>query len=76
MRITLDIDDDILDAARELAARKRSSLGEVVSDLIRAALRRDAETTINRNGITVFARRGVAQPVTLDVVNRLRDESP
>ncbi|MGI4879614.1 MAG: CopG family transcriptional regulator [Janthinobacterium lividum] len=76
MRTTLDIDDDMLAAARELAARKRSNMGAVVSELMRTALRREPETTVNRNGITVFARRGLTQPVTLDVVNRLRDELP
>lgn len=76
MRTTLDIDDDMLAAARELATRKRSNMGAVVSELMRAALRREPETVVNRNGITVFARRGLSQPVTLDVVNRLRDELP
>lgn len=37
MRTTLDIDDDILFAAKELARREKKSLGQVISDLARRA---------------------------------------
>jgi hypothetical protein len=40
MRTTLDIDDDILLAAKEHAARDRKSLGAVISALARESLRR------------------------------------
>ena len=40
MRTTLDIDDDILTAAKELAAERKSSAGKVLSDLARQALTR------------------------------------
>jgi hypothetical protein len=40
MRTTLDIDDDILLAAKEHAARQRKSLGAVISALARESLRR------------------------------------
>jgi hypothetical protein len=35
MRITLTIDDDLLSAAKELAARQRKTVGEVISSLAR-----------------------------------------
>lgn len=38
MRTTLDIDDDVLEAARELARKQHVSAGKVVSQLLRAAL--------------------------------------
>jgi hypothetical protein len=38
MRTTLNIDDDVLQAAREIAKRERRSVGAVISDLIRKAL--------------------------------------
>lgn len=38
MRTTLDIDDDLLAAAKELARRQGSTAGEVVSSLLRRAL--------------------------------------
>jgi hypothetical protein len=46
VRTTLDIDDDIVAAARELAAGERRSLGSVISELARRGLtpgRVDAE---------------------------------
>lgn len=38
MRTTVDLDDDVLAAAKALAAAERRSLGKVVSDLIRRGL--------------------------------------
>jgi hypothetical protein len=38
MRTTLDIDDDLLAVAKELARRERRSAGQVVSALMRRAL--------------------------------------
>jgi hypothetical protein len=40
MRTTLDIDDDLMAAAKELARRERSSAGKVVSRLLRQSLTR------------------------------------
>jgi hypothetical protein len=40
MRTTIDIDDDVLQAAKELAAVAHKTTGQVVSDLIRRALAR------------------------------------
>lgn len=39
MRTTLDIDDDVLMAAKERARRERRSAGSVLSDLARRGLR-------------------------------------
>ena len=38
MRTTLQLDDDVLAAARVLARQRRRSLGDVISDLARQAL--------------------------------------
>ena len=38
MRTTLDIDDDVVLAARDLAAEGRRSLGSVISELARRGL--------------------------------------
>jgi hypothetical protein len=38
MRTTLDIDDDVLQAAKERAHREKKTTGEVISDLARSAL--------------------------------------
>lgn len=50
MRTTLDLDDDVLQAAREHAARERRSLGAVISDLARESLRRPAPAAHARPG--------------------------
>ena len=38
MRTTLELDDDVVAAARELAAGERRSLGSVISELARRGL--------------------------------------
>ena len=38
MRTTLDIDDDVLLAAKELAARERKTAGKVLSELARRGI--------------------------------------
>lgn len=74
MRTTVDIDDDILLVAKEIARRQNTSMGKVISDLSRQALTRQAEVTM-RNGIPLFPRRPGSAPVTLELVNQLRDEA-
>lgn len=75
MRTTLAIDDDVLVAAKAMARQQHKSLGEVVSDLARRALRRpQASTPTVRNGIPLLPIPDEAAMVTLETVNRLRDE--
>lgn len=76
MRTTLDIDDDVLAAGRELARSRQTTIGAVVSELARTGLRRTMPTAVNRNGIRTLPRRGLAMPITMELVNRLRDELP
>jgi hypothetical protein len=79
MRTTLDIDDDLLAAAKEMARRERSTAGEVVSRLLRRSLTGGsvAASPIKRPRASVAgfqpftARPGVV--VTNDQVNALRD---
>ena len=74
MRTTLAIDDDVLAAARHLAERDRKSIGEVISALARQGLARDLRTArAERNGIPLLPSRRDIAPVTLEMVNRLRD---
>ncbi len=76
MRTTLAIDDDVLMAAKSLAARQQVSVGEVISALARQALRREPAAGKTRNGIPLLAARADAAPVTMALVNQLRDELP
>ncbi len=75
MRTTLAIDDDVLTAAKAMARQQDRSLGEVISDLARRSLHRPPSGT-ERNGIPLSSPRPDAPPVTLDIVNALRDELP
>jgi hypothetical protein len=78
MRTTLAIDDDILAAAKHLAERERKTLGEVISALARQGLTRASRgSRTDRNGVPLLpGRRGPATPVTMELVNQLRDELP
>ena len=76
MRTTLAIDDDVLAAARGLAERQNKSVGEVISALARQALRPAQAQSRERNGVPLLAARDGAPAVTLEIVNRLRDELP
>jgi hypothetical protein len=81
MRTTLDIDDDLLAAAKELARRQGGSTGQVVSRLLRhsltgmdaAAARTTARKALRRvAGFEPFAAKpGVV--TTNEQVNALRD---
>ena len=57
MRTTLTIDDDVLTAAREMAASEGKSVGEVISGLARSALRPRTARRNSRNGVTLLAVR-------------------
>jgi hypothetical protein len=76
MRTTLAIDDDILAAAKELAGSERKSVGEVISALARKGLEPSRSRFRTRNGVPLLPRRPDGKPVTLEMVNRLRDELP
>jgi hypothetical protein len=76
MRTTLAIDDDVLAAARAMAERQRRSLGEIISSLARAALHPENPPARLRNGVPLLPTKPGASAVTLDLVNRLRDELP
>ena len=80
MRTTLDIDDDLLAAAKELARRERSTAGRVVSRLLRRSLTGAGDVPaakhprrINVAGFQPFpARSGVV--ATNEQVDALRDD--
>lgn len=75
VRTTLAIDDDVLVAAKAIAQQQHKSVGEVVSDLARRALRRPQASTA-RNGVPLLPVRDDRAVVTLEIVNALRDELP
>jgi hypothetical protein len=78
MRTTLDIAEDVLQAAKERARRENKTAGEVISELARAALTAPqpsplkAKEPLARYGIRPFPKRGGI--VTNELVNRLRED--
>ena len=77
MRTTLDIDEDVLQAAREHAARERKSLGAVISGLARESLRRPASPAPRRGTARRGGRYAVLpqrdEVITVEHVRGLRD---
>ncbi len=73
MRTTLDLDEDVLQAAKEIAVARGTTAGKVLSDLARKALT-PAQRSRVRNGVPVLPRRppGSRRP-TMQQVNDLRD---
>jgi hypothetical protein len=73
VRTTLDLDDDILMAAKQLARQKGKTTGQMVSQLVRQALTPKNPPKV-RNGVELLEKVPGAPIPTLDFVNRLRDE--
>lgn len=85
MRTTLDIDEDVLMAAKELARRQHKTAGQVISQLARRAMTRTSDPGVRESGdvqtadstralygFRPFPSRG--KVVTNQTVDRLRDE--
>lgn len=74
MRTTVDLDEDVLLAAKELALTQASTLGAVLSRLARKGLESPARSRKTRNGVPLLARRPSSAPrPTMKLVNELRD---
>ncbi len=87
MRTTLDISDDVLLAAREIARRDRKTLGQIVSEMMRRGLARGSATELAEGAASVVSpvdaqlralglrtlppRGGV---VTNELIDRLREQ--
>jgi hypothetical protein len=74
MRTTLDIDDDVLAAAKELAVGQKTTAGKVISDLARKALIGPAvqEEPKYRNGFRLMPRTGTV--ITPEMVEQLLED--
>ena len=80
MRTTLNIDDDVLIAVKEVAARESKPAGRVVSELLRRSLARGGRGTSDIGaetepefGFRPFPKRGGV--VTNELIDRLREET-
>jgi hypothetical protein len=75
MRTTVDLEDDVLLAAKEIAKQRGNTLGRGLSDLARQALTRRTSVS-TKHGLPLFPIQPNAGVVTPELVNRLRDETP
>lgn len=75
MRTTLDLDDDILEAVKRVAAVTGTSAGAAASELIRRGLA-ERRPLQERNGIALFPAPAPGVTVTAELVERLFDELP
>jgi len=77
MRTTLDIDNEILEAVKEIARRTGSTAGSVLSDLARRALTQTAVRLGVREPRATYGFRPIPARGTVTsnaTVDRLRDE--
>lgn len=77
MRTTLDIADDVLQAAKERARYEKKTVGQMISELARRALTSPPETGKVREpkavyGVRPFAPRG--HLVTNELIDKLRED--
>jgi hypothetical protein len=75
VRTTLDIDEDVLLASKEMARRRGVATGRVLSELARRALA-GVPRSPTRDGVPLFPVAPGAGIVTPELVARLRDEGP
>jgi hypothetical protein len=71
MRTTVDLDEDILRTAKELARESEQSLGRVLSDLARRGLNPPIRKFKTRNGVPLLMPKPGARPVTSEQVKEL-----
>lgn len=80
MRTTIDIDDDVLAAARDLAKVEGKTMGQVISELARKALTApagggfaEAQAAFAMDDWPTFPRRG-GPPITTELVRQIEEE--
>ena len=71
MRTTVDLDEDVLRAAKDLAQERSQSLGRTLSELARKGLQPSTPSLDARNGVPLLPRKPGARPVTSQMVKDL-----
>lgn len=72
MRTTLEIDDDVLQAARSLANAEGKNIGKALSELARRGLAPQPQSKTS-SGFPVFDVGNEARPITLELVKDALD---
>jgi hypothetical protein len=76
MRTTLEIDDDILEAAKELAAREEKTAGKVISELARRGIQTHRGKAVRkkiRSGFEILPAEG--RVVTPRLVQKILEQN-
>ena len=73
MRTTLSLDPEIMNAARQIAASRSISIGEVISELARRGLEARSKSA-TRDGFPVFQVPNGSRPLTLEDIRQDEDE--
>lgn len=76
MRTTVDLDDDVLAAARSLAQAQGRSLGVVLSSLARRGLEDRVELADGAGAFPVFDVPAGGRPITSEMVREALDDGP
>lgn len=76
MRTTIDIEDDVLNAVKEMAQQQHISAGKIISQLLRASLsganRKKSVKSTTITGFHPFTAHD-SQIVTEEQINQIRD---
>ena len=73
MRMTINLDPDVAEIARQYARRRSVTLGKAVSGMQRRGMAGGLEMR-DENGFHVVVLPEESEQITLEPVNRLRDE--
>ena len=73
MRTTLNLDEDLVQVAKQLARQRGTTAGQVISELARQTLEPKSSPKV-RNGVPLFTPKPGARKPHLALVNQLRDE--
>lgn len=74
VRTTINIDEDVLAAARSLATAEGRSVGAVLSSLARRGLHRDVARGTGAGGFPVFDVPAAGTPITSEAVRAALDD--
>jgi hypothetical protein len=75
MRTTLDVDDDVMEAAKQIARLKNQGIGRALSDLARRGLVPETSPAVElQDGIPVWIHKPGAVVITSEMVRNLADD--
>jgi hypothetical protein len=74
MRTTLELDDDLIAAAKDIARQEGTTLGQIISRLARQSLESTASLKV-RNGVPLFQPVAGVSHSDMRIVNALRDDA-